>query len=402
MNRRTVLIIFIVLLLFAGIIALTQELDTVAPENDFEMPEAGDDGENLAINNKEPAKWFKSNAGGLAIKEIKSRIIALRNEYALSMDSAASDELPAYLLPYYNEEYDIEVRTFYKNGAQIRTQWLFRDINGRTRFNAVILETSEEKTVKAAREDEEDRVVVTQKKEGFIEIFDDKSNLAVEYGYLKDGNATRIDFIYNDNLLISAVFYKKQQDENDSKFIKIFADLYGYNRSRALRTIERVFYVDIKADENDLVKISFPRNIRETSGDEFFVNERINLYPDFFGDVYIENNSRIIFDVDNRGRILKQTLFDEENEMIWVITNTWQNNRIVLTTKTQGDLTLTAEFQYNREGERISERNLKNGILERSVKAEGGLEIEELYINNVVVLRAVWEDGRKISETRMR
>jgi hypothetical protein len=33
---------------------------------------------------------------------------------------------------------------------------------------------------------------------------------------------------------------------------------------------------------------------------------------------------------------------------------------------------------------------------------EGTREIEELYMDGVVVLQAVWEDGRKISETRMR
>jgi len=50
----------------------------------------------------------------------------------------------------------------------------------------------------------------------------------------------------------------------------------------------------------------------------------------------------------------------------------------------------------------ISEKNLKNGVLERVVLIDGETEIEELYMNNAVVLRAVWEDGRKISETRVR
>jgi len=40
--------------------------------------------------------------------------------------------------------------------------------------------------------------------------------------------------------------------------------------------------------------------------------------------------------------------------------------------------------------------------LERLVMTEDNKDIEQLYLNNVVILQAVWEDGRKISETRMR
>jgi hypothetical protein len=33
---------------------------------------------------------------------------------------------------------------------------------------------------------------------------------------------------------------------------------------------------------------------------------------------------------------------------------------------------------------------------------DGSREVEELYMNGEVMLRALWEDGRKISEERVR
>jgi hypothetical protein len=421
LSRKIVLVIFIFLLLFAGIIALTQELDSFTDENNFESHE-GEDINDLILNPKKPARWFKSNSGGLAIEEKKSRTIALRGEYALSIDSANPDELPEYLRAFYNEEYWIEVRTLYKNAAQIRTQWILRDINQRTKLISVIFETVEEKKIPAKKAEkirndvedsemedseeneiiEKERIEIIKRKNGFIEIFNDDLNLLTEYAYYKDGYTNKIDYEYNEAYLISSSSYKKEQSENDEKYLKTFTDYYIYNRAFSLRTIERVFYENMQAKEDDIVKISFPRNTRDVTNNYFNISERMNLYPEFFGDVYIESDSKMVFDLDSRGRILKQTLLDDKNEVLWVIENTWHNNRIVLTTKTEGELKLTAEYKYNFAGDMVSERNLRDGMLERTVQVDGNLEIEELYYNNVVILRAVWEEGVKISETRVK
>jgi hypothetical protein len=60
------------------------------------------------------------------------------------------------------------------------------------------------------------------------------------------------------------------------------------------------------------------------------------------------------------------------------------------------------EYEYNGEGDRIFERNFRNSVLERTVRKAGDREVEELYMNGAVVLRTVWEDGRKISDERVR
>ena len=428
MSKKIESIIFIILLLFVGFVALTQESDIITDENDFGMQES-EEINVITLDPKEPARWFRSNAGGLAIEEKKSKIIALRSEYTLSIESAYSYEVPGYLNEFYNDEYYAEIRTLYKNSSQVRTQWLFRDNNQKTRLIAVIFESIEARIIPAAEveekeesetieinevsagneENEEEKNIVTkeerieyiERKNGFIEIFDEGFNLLTEYTYYRDGTVNRIDFEYNEKLLISAASQKKDQSEDDTMYIKTFTDFYKYNRSLFLRSIERIFYTDMKAKEDDLVRISFPRSLRDAASN-FTISERLNMYPDFFGDVFIENESKMIFDIDSRGRILSQTLYDEKDEVIWVINNTWQNNRIIFTSKTMGDLILAAEYQYNMAGDMISEKNLKNGVLERTVKVEGDYEIEELYLNNIVILRAIWEEGVKISETRVK
>ena len=440
MSKKIVNIISIVLLLFVGFVALTQESELAPSENNFESQENEDRIAISTLNPKEPARWFKSNSGGLAIKEIKSRIIALRNEYALSIESASPDEMPDYVHEFYKEEYSIERRILYKNAKQNRVQWLFRDANNKIKLIAVIFESLEERVVTVinrdteeeqaaevteiteaaevteAKEDEdsnditveeeivkvkETRIELVERKTGFIEIYDDEANLSTEYTYYKNGDINRIDFEYNNNLLIiAASFYSQQEDEGN--YIKTFTDFYWYNRSLALRSIERIFHKDIQAKEDDIVKISFPRNIRNMSNSDLLINERLNLYPAFFGEVYIEGDSKMVYDIDNRGRVLKQTLISKEEEVIWTITNTWHNNRIILTEKNEGELRLTAEYNYNSAGDKILEKNFNNGVLERTIVADGNLEIEELYLNNVVILRAIWEEGIKISETRVK
>jgi len=392
LNKKIMLAISLLLLLFVGIIALTQELDLFFPDVENEQSDEEEYEESIIYNFKEPARWFRSNAGGMPLQEVQSRLVALRSEYALAIESAFHDELPDFLLPFYDEEYIIEVRMLYKKGGQIRTQWLFRDDKNITRMNAVLLEPDRIET-------EEEGEKKERHLSGFIEIYDENMNFVSEYRYLEDGKINRVDFEYNNNLLVSSTFYLQEENE---EYKKTYADFYRYNRSLSLRIIERIFYADTYASPNDFLRISFPRHAMNAVNETLFISERLNLYPDFFGDVFIKSNSKMIFEADDRGRIMKQTLYDEEDEEIWVILNTWVNNRIVSTTKTEGDTVFLAEFQYNSSGDRVSERNLKNGVLERVVRTEGINEIEELYMNNILVMRAVWEEGRKVSETRVR
>ncbi|MCL2759940.1 MAG: hypothetical protein FWD22_06970, partial [Treponema sp.] len=146
MSKKIIPVIFLVLILFAGIIALTQELDFFLPDIDLDEIEFSDDfePEQELPEWVKPLRWFRSNAGGMALEEMQSRFPALRNKYALAINFVHRDELPEYLNQYYEEGYFLEVRMLYKDGEQIRTQWIFRDDNGNTRLNAVFMEPDSE------------------------------------------------------------------------------------------------------------------------------------------------------------------------------------------------------------------------------------------------------------------
>ena len=376
MNRKYSLIIFLVLLLFAGIIALTQETDENAEDIEINEEEI-----EFFLTVKEPTRWFRSNKGGMALEEILTRFVALRSEYALSVDWVERDEIPDYLLSYYKDEYLTEVRILHRYSHEIRKQWIFRSIEGITRLNASLEGPGREKSLK-----------------GFIELFNENGNMESEYRFLEDGGISRIDYEYNDGMLINASFFIWEDGET---YTKAYTDFYRYNRSLSLRAIERIFYIDMQYGKMGAPeRASFPRDIMNAAKNTVFVSERLNVYPEYFGDVYFFDDSKLIFQTDSRGRILNQTLYDEDDNIIWVINNTWEGNRIILSVKTEDDIILTSEFRYNSNGGKIFERNLRNGILERVVRVEGAVDIEELYMDNEIVLRAVWEDGRKISETR--
>lgn len=418
MNKKIILLTFLVLVFFAGIIALTQELDFFLP--DYEAEETDE----IAIEWLKPARWYRSNAGGMALEEVMSRLAALRNEYALAVIFAHDDELPEFLFPYYESDYKLEIRALYKKGEQIRTQWLFKDSNGITRLNAVFLENQilnevhvTDKIAETLYETEVDETeineieieieienniakigLVVDNRSGFIEIFNENSVLITEYRFFEDGNKNKTEYEVIDDLLINSIFYVYEEKK---EYIKAYTDFMRYNRSLSLRSIERVFHIDTQIAYNQLY-ITFKSSLMDSAKTDSFISERLNLYPEFFGDVYFFADSRMVTDTDDKSRIIRQTLYDDEGEVIWFIVNTWKDGRIISTIKTENDTVLTAEYQYNNAGDIIIERNLKNGNLERLVRLEGKKEIEELYFNNVLVLRAEWEDGILISETRVR
>jgi antitoxin component YwqK of YwqJK toxin-antitoxin module len=380
LNKKIIRIAVIVLLFFAGLIAMTQE----SPFS-FDR-QAGE----LSVR-QQRARWFRSNKGGMAIEEMSSMLAAMYGDYALAVDFIQRNELPDFLLPYYDNEYIIETRMLFEKGELIRTQWIFRETNDKTRLAAVFLELSENENPENDKKNQ---------RNGFIEIYNESSLLMSEYRFFNNGEITRINNIYNNSVLISAAV--QEWDNNEEEYKDSYTDYLRYNRSLFLRSVERVFHTErhISLADNALL-FYFPRHIADALLPGNLIGEKTNVYPEFFGDALISKDDRLVFSTDARSRILSQTLYDEEGNIIWEIKNTWSNDRIVSTMKTEGGNEYLAEFEYNADRERILERNYKNGALERVVHTEGTRDIEELYFNNVAVLRAVWENGRKISETRI-
>ena len=455
LKNSAYILIPVIMLLSVGIIALTQEDPFQVNNFPEDGEESGQERDFSSVYGPErvipgwvkPARWFRSNSGGMPLEEVKSRITAMRGEYALVIDFTGSSDLPEHLLDYYDDNFFIEIRTLFKEGRQDRTQWIFRDENYGVRLIAVLFEAQEKAALveEEAAADSGDNVIqnteddnITEEVDiasvqdgaevkrrdpasGFIEIYDEKYHLTTEYRYNDKGEKTKIEYFYNKNLKTSA--QAMLWDDNKEEYINNYTDYYRYNRSSFLRAVERVFLRDqqltaadnivkdnadvqenkIEAEENNIVKVSFPQNIISGARNRFFMGERFNAYPEFFGDLLVLKDTKLIYSTDEHGRVLEQTLIgnDENQTVIWKIVNTWSNDRIVKITKTEGETVLLAEYEYSKNGERVLERNIKDGVLERVVRTDGKTDIEELYLDNKLVLRAVWEDGRKISETRV-
>ena len=450
MTKKIAAAFVIILLLFAGLIALTQEAEGDLPIVDAENEsEEGEEFFYPKVEKPPPEwargeRWFRSNAGGMAIEEIPSRLTALRNEYALVIDIAEKEEMPEYLLPFYDENFFIEIRVLYKKGALSRTQWIFRDDKGKARLVAVFnekeienetqTETAEETLTEVTEEipaevsqemlaeaneaeekpDEDSNSEIpieiiadnTEKKDslsGFIDVYNENSFLTAEYRFLQEGGRNRTDYDYKNGLLISCKYFLWEESDEGGEYAPFYADYFRYNRSSFLRSVQRVFYKESEISSlDDPVVIAFPAGIMAAARNEYFIGERHNSYPEFFGEITAKEDTKMSYSTDERGRILSQTFYDADDKIIWVINNTWKDERIISTEKEEGENIILAEFEYDSNGDRVIERNYTNGILERVVRTEGKTDIEELYLNGNIILQAVWEDGRKISETRMR
>ncbi|MDR2864136.1 MAG: hypothetical protein LBV68_00815 [Spirochaetaceae bacterium] len=179
----------------------------------------------------------------------------------------------------------------------------------------------------------------------------------------------------------------------------LWTDSYRYARSRTLRAVERVYY-DVSIEQK-LQRLSFPRFVSGSTLDTEFVNPGASFSSNFLRDIKNADIGKLSYTLDNKQRVITETRRDAEGNLIGELTNTWKNDRIEKVVWKAPYDERVIEFEYDNGGERSGEKNYRNGILERTVKKEGNTEIEELYLDNTPVIRAVWENGKKVSEERI-
>jgi hypothetical protein len=117
------------------------------------------------------------------------------------------------------------------------------------------------------------------------------------------------------------------------------------------------------------------------------------------------SGEEVVYTTDERGRILTETRRDAEGAIVSESLQTWNGDRLVSVVWKSGNNERRTEFEYNQDNDRIMERDYNNGTLERTMQQDSAgtnREIEELYLNGTPMLRAIWEDGRKVSEERLR
>jgi hypothetical protein len=370
----------------------------------------------------------------MALEPAFSRL-AIRGKYALSVGAAEEADIPERLRKYYDPSFRIELRCLYEDGLLTRRQWTFRDDGETARIAAVF---------------EEDN-------SGFIEVYNADKLIAESHQIAADGSDYIIYYYYNRGFLLRAetrLFTPRQEEAPaadpaaepmppateappapateaptapatvegieaapvpravgipvtepivtaEGTEEPIWTDVYRYTRANALRSVER-HYIRAPVEGRETELMRFPQLVLAVVGEREFIQPASAVSPEFFSDVIINSGDRIIYNTDARGRVLSEVRRDENDKIIGEIINTWSGDRLVSVAWKSEQEERLIEYDYDAAGDRVAERNSRDGVLERTVRREGEQEIEELYLNGEVALRAVWVDGRKISEEPVR
>lgn len=318
--------------------------------------------------------WYVSNSAGMILEKTFSRA-ALRNPYALKIETHSSNQIPTDVIEYIDssisvpQTFNTELHTLYENGEEKTQRWILKYANE----NPWVV-------ISVNGNDNNDLA-----SNGFAEYYDESGLLIQEDTFLAE-SILSIQYSYNDGKLLRT---ETLQDGG----IPLYSDEYRYARSGSLRSIMRIFHSEEL--EN---RISYFAPLGLTQGNNFAAKPIHAISSDFISDIINAENRNIEYVTDERGRIISEIHKDEEGNIIGELTNTWSGERLATIAWNGENDVRFIEYEYNENGDRIIERNYRTGILERLIRTEEGLDVEELYLRGSLSLRAVWKDGQKISE----
>jgi len=339
-------------------------------------------------------QWYLSNPAGMALEKTSSRTVALHSPWALSVERVGRSALPAILKSFDNAAYTLEQRLLYERGKLSRRQWIFRDGGGVTRVNASL----------PADLDSVGKV------EGgevppFVEVFSANRSIIEIHQFLAMGTYTT-KYSYRSGLLARAETFLDKEP--------LWSDSFRYTRADLLRRVERIYYKAGSALEASQGRNKLPPAIPDTpSGLDLrdsppvpgFVNPGSpydnSIMTDVLPEIYAVSAARVVYDTDSQGRVTSETRYDANDEVLAVITNEWSGDRITVIRWSAGPDQGRIVYRYANK-DRVSEEDYRNGQLERKVTIKGDDEIEEIYMGGKAILRAVWKDGRKVSEEQLR
>jgi hypothetical protein len=374
-------------------------------------------------------EWYLSNPSGLALEKSPSKMTALRADWSVSVEQAGENALPEILRPYYESGFSIELRVLYNRGKPVRRQWLFRS-GSVTRLNASLpVEESPEAGGKQggaepggeAEQPAGNRLGGETEPDGgaeqadngteqaddgteqpdsetkpeekrpdarlpFIELYSPEYQLTELFQILSAGERYSTRYRYSGGVLVGA------ETKLDGELL--WSDEYRYTRNHKLRGVERRY-----AESGSPIQLRFPpRGLSFISPDSPY---DYRLRTGALREVFMTEAVTVRYNTDEQGRVTREEHLDADGKQIASLVNEWSGEKLAAVIWDSGDVSGKVEFDYTQNGESGGERNYRNGVLERKVTRDGKREIEELYRNGRPILRAVWEDGRKITEERL-
>ncbi|MDR2783162.1 MAG: hypothetical protein LBB48_04880 [Treponema sp.] len=384
--------------------------------------------------------WYISNAAGLALSPAPSRIVALRNDYCLGMAIISWTLLPPDVVVYYKSSYIVDSRTLYEKGKPKRQQWVFRDDKGMSRLTAVADVKDGKSTLVCIEQYNESHFLMEERQ------FSEEERSATVFFYEKSllvRSETRVETFFTiepepavddgeddadggdgsgqhtdartesgetagtgtedaEGEAAAAAPAEPQKEWRETSF---WTDYYYYSRSYSIRGVKRI----IHAGAQQALTISFPQLKPRPEFDRNFVRPGAAHNSNFLNEPLSGDSvSEVTYTIDDKGRTLAESRYDEAGTLISEVKNNWTRDRLASVEwrsfNGEGDVLerRLTEYEYDSKDDRVMERNYVNGVLERTVRTEGRQEIEEVHMDGKVVLRIVWEDGQKIKEERVR
>lgn len=311
--------------------------------------------------------WFASDGAGIPGRPLP-RSVALREAYALSVDRGELEGLPASVRALTTQEDRLELSILFQDGRELYRRSAVYDRWDTKRYSE------------------------TRHADGrfFSETYGEDGKLLEEQRREGAENPTvTVRYFYEAGVLRTA--------KTDEDARPVFIDHYRYDRSGALRRLERTAVSDVASQESRAL-LTFPRagTVPESSG-RFGPGADLSPLPA----VADSGSLRVSYETDSRGRVLIERVLDAAGATVSETRNAWSGDRLTSVVRTQGGVEYRSEYRYDVSGKRVSEMNYRSGVLERSVAADGEEEVELLYAGGRPVLRARWLGDRKISEERM-
>jgi antitoxin component YwqK of YwqJK toxin-antitoxin module len=378
-------------------------------------------------------RWYESDAAGMALRPALS-VVAAHDPYSLWVEDQSLDTVPGCLRKFYQDGWTIQRRLLFNDGSPERTQYVFFDNTGTARFDAAWEADGS----------------------GLAEIFNEHGQIETEYRYAANGSGFAARFTYSTGdgpswMLRAEYTALKVKDEKTDKEKKaddetnkpapakkdgrtlivwktpakavaswkepaltaetgdgLWEDIYYYNRAGGLRAVRRSYSGKANGEKAEQpVSMAFPRTMTQAAEIENFVQPSSAYNTPFLQNV-ISAGEQSVFTTDDRGRVLTQTIKDKDGKEIGVFSNTWDENRVTVVdykpaappAGTAAGDELKVEYTYDADANRISEKDLRNGKLEREVSSKDGTDTEKLYVDEKLVMTALWKNGVKVSETQ--
>ncbi|MDR1505650.1 MAG: hypothetical protein LBI67_00965 [Treponema sp.] len=342
--------------------------------------------------------WYLSNPSGMAVERAVSKTAALRAEWAVSVEQTEESRVPGILRPYYENGFSVELRVLYNRGNPVRRQWIFAS-GPRIRLNASF-------------------PVKENQAEGplpFIELYSPDSSAGTQGGnaeYLltelleiqPSGGRYSTRYRYSGGLLAGT--------ETRLDGTLLWNDEYRYTRNFRLRGIERRYAPALPAEHGDAAgegadETPVPETVRlrfPPPGLSFISPDSpydYGLKTGALRDAFKTNWTTVRYNVDEQGRISYEEHVDDAGNITASLANEWDGEKLLSVVWKADGVSGRVEFDYSPSGAPAGERDYRNDVLERRVTNDGDREIEELYRDGRPILRAVWENGRKITEERL-